>query len=291
MMRASRTFLLVVAGLLLPVLLATIIFFGAPLGLLGLESVHRHASGGSGALAVSYGRLLAHPVYRRLLGETFKLAALCTVFCLVAGYPLAWGLRIASDWLRRLLVLGVFAPLLVSVVLRSFGWLVVLGEFGLVNLVLRTLRLEAELTRRSHLMSELALLGGMVQVFFPFMVLALYGAVQKIDLALVQAARSLGATRWRAFVEVVLPLSLPGAAAGVVTVFALATGAFITVAVAGGVRVRSMAEWAYEESNTLISWQLGAALVVTLLFGVAILVRLLLLGVRRPDEARQGLRP
>jgi ABC-type spermidine/putrescine transport system permease subunit I len=92
-------------------------------------------------------------------------------------------------------------------------------------------------------------------------------------------------------VEVVLPLSLPGAAAGVVTVFALATGAFITVAVAGGVRVRSMAEWAYEESNTLISWQLGAALVVTLLFGVAILVRLLLLGVRRPDEARQGLRP
>jgi putative spermidine/putrescine transport system permease protein len=289
--RAPRTILLVVAGLLLPVLLATIIFFGAPLGLLGLESVHRHASGGSGALAVSYGRLLAHPVYRRLLGETFKLAALCTVFCLVAGYPLAWGLRIASDWLRRLLVLGVFAPLLIGVVMRGFGWLVVLGEFGLVNLVLRTLRLEAELTRRSHLMSELALLGGMVQVFFPFMVLALYGAVQKIDLALVQAARSLGATRWRAFVEVVLPLSLPGAAAGVVTVFALATGAFITVAVAGGVRVRSMAEWAYEESNTLISWQLGAALVVTLLFGVAILVRLLLLGVRRPDEARQGLRP
>jgi putative spermidine/putrescine transport system permease protein len=291
MMRASRTFLLVVAGLLLPVLLAYLIFFGAPLGLLGLESVHRHAHGGTSGLAFSYGRLLASPLYRRLLGETFKLAAMCTIICLLAGYPLAWGLRIASDQLRRLLVLGVFAPLLVGVVMRGFGWLVVLGEFGLVNLVLRTLRLEAELTRRSHLMSELALLGGMVQVFFPFMVLALYRAVQKIDLALVQTARSLGATRWRAFVEVVLPLSLPAAAAGVVTVFALATGAFITVAVAGGVRVRTMAEWAYEESNTLISWQLGAALVVTLLFGVAILVRLLLHGVRPPDEAREGLRP
>jgi putative spermidine/putrescine transport system permease protein len=291
MKRAPRTILLVVAALLLPVLLATVIFFGAPLGLLGLESVHRHAHGGTGGLVFSYGRLLAHPLYRRLLGETFKLAALCTIFCLLAGYPLAWGLRIASDRLRRLLVFGVFAPLLVGVVMRGFGWLVVLGEFGLVNLVLRTLRLEAELTRRSHLMSELALLGGMVQVFFPFMVLALYRAVQKIDLALVQTARSLGATRWRAFVEVVLPLSLPGAAAGVLTVFALATGAFITVAVAGGVRVHRMAEWAYEESNTLISWQLGAALVVTLLFGVAFLVRLLLHGLRRPDEARQGLRP
>jgi putative spermidine/putrescine transport system permease protein len=135
-------------------------------------------------------------------------------------------------------------------------------------------------------MGELADLGDMVEVFLPFMVLALYGAVSRIDLATLRAARSLGATRARAFVEVVVPLSLPGAAVGVVSVFALATGAYITVAAFGGVRVRAMAEMAYEESSTLVNWQLGAAVLVVLLVSAAILLRLLFAWLRRADHER-----
>jgi putative spermidine/putrescine transport system permease protein len=284
-----RTLLLLVAMLVLPAAIGWLVYFGAPLGMLGLESVQRHRSGVTagfgGLLPGNYARVLASPLYRRLLGETFKLAGLCAFGSLVLGYPVAWGLRLAADWARRSRTAGSLGPVLVSVVLRSMGWLVVLGEFGLLNLVLRTLRLEADLSRRSRLGSELSELGSMLEVFFPFMVLALYGAVSKIDVATIRAARNLGATRTRAFFEVVLPLSLPGAAVGVVTVFALATGAYITVAAFGGVRVRAMAEMAYEESSSLVGWQLGAAVLVVGLVSAAILLRLLFAGLRRADRA------
>jgi putative spermidine/putrescine transport system permease protein len=291
-MMRRRTLLLLAAIVLLPAGIAWLVFFGAPLGMLGLETVQTHRSGATvgfgGLLPGNYARVLASPLYRRLLGETFKLAALCALLSLLVGYPIAWGLRLAADWARRSRAAGALGPVLVGVVIRSLGWLVVLGEFGLLNLVLRTLRLEADLSRRSHLMSELAELGNMVEVFFPFMVLALYGAVSRIDLAMIRAARNLGATRTRAFFEVVVPLSLPGAAIGVVTVFALATGAYITVAAFGGVRVRAMAEMAYEESSTLVNWQLGAAVLVVVLVSAGILLRLLFAGLRRADSAARA---
>jgi putative spermidine/putrescine transport system permease protein len=287
-----RTLLLVAAMVVLPAVIGWLVFYGAPLGMLGLETVHRrHGSASTGGLLpVTYARVLASPLYRRLLGETFKLAGLCALLSLIAGYPLAWAMRLAADWARRSRTTGALGPVLVSVVMRSLGWLVVLGEFGLLNLVLRTLRLEADLSRRSHLMDELGELVSMLEVFFPFMVLALYGAVSRIELATIRAARNLGATRTRSFFEVVLPLSLPGAAVGVVGVFALATGAYVTVAVFGGVRVRTMAETAYEESSTLVNWQLGAAVLVVVLISAAILLRLLFAGLRRadPDAARNA---
>jgi putative spermidine/putrescine transport system permease protein len=282
-----RTLVLLAAMVLLPVAIGYLVFFGAPLGMLGLETVQRHRSGYSvgygGLLPGNYARVLASPLYRRLLLETFKLAGITAFLSLLVGYPIAWGLRLGADRLRRVKVAGSLGPLLVTVVVRSLGWLVVLGEFGLLNLVLRTLRLEADLSRRSNLMGELAELGSMAQVFFPFMVLALYGAVSKIDLATIRAARNLGATPPRAFFEVVVPLSLPGAAVGVVSVFALATGAYITVAAFGGTRVRTMAQMAYEESSSLLSWQLGAAVLVVLAISAAILLRLLFAGLRRAD--------
>ncbi len=283
-----RTLLLVAAMLLLPAAIGWLVYFGAPLGMLGLETVQRHRSGATvgygGLLPGNYARVLASPLYRRLLGETFKLAGLCALISLVVGYPIAWGMRLAADWARRSRTAGSLGPVLVSVVMRSLGWLVVLGEFSLLQLMLRTLRLEADISHRSRLHSELSELGNMLGVFFPVMLLALYGAVSRIDLALIRAARNLGATRTRAFVEVVLPLSLPGAAVGVVTVFALATGAYITVAAFGGVRVRAMAEIAYEESSSLVNWQLGAAVLVIGLVSAGILLRLLFAGLRRADR-------
>jgi len=287
-----RTLVLLGAMLLLPAVIGWLVYFGAPLGMLGLETVQRHhtgtAAGLGGLLPGNYARVLRSPLYRRLLGETFKLAALCAMISLLAGYPLAWGLRLAADWARRSKTAGSLGPLLVNVVMRSLGWLVVLGEFGLLNLVLRTLRLEAELSRRSRLLDEARELWNMLEVFFPFMVLALYGAVSRIELATIRAARNLGATRTRAFFEVVVPLSLPGAAVGVVSVFALATGAYITVAVFGGGRVRAMADMAYEESSTLVGWQLGAAVLVVLLVSAIILLRLLLAGLRRADAGARA---
>jgi putative spermidine/putrescine transport system permease protein len=284
-MMRRRTLLLLAAMVLLPAAIGWLVFFGAPLGMLGLETVRHHGAAEPGLLPPTYAKMLANPLYRRLLGETFKLAAMCAAISLLVGYPIAWGLRLAADWARRSRSAGSLGPVLLNVVMRSLGWLVVLGEFGLLNLVLRTLRLEADLSRRSRLFDELRELGDMLEVFFPFMVLALYGAVSRIDLVTIRAARNLGATRTRAFFEVVVPLSLPGAAVGVVSVFALATGAYITVAAFGGVKVRAMAEMAYEESSTLVNWQLGAAVLVVVVVSALVLLRLLFAGLRRADRS------
>lgn len=271
---------LLIGALLVPAAVAYLVLFAGP------QSVVHHPGGlVLGAHSHGFARALASPLYRRLLAETAKLAGLCALVCLVLAYPLAWGMRVVSDRLRRIVVFGVLAPMLLSVLMRGLGWMVVLGEFGLVNLVLRTLRLEADLSRRSHLISELAVLGSMVEVFFPFMLLALYGAAAKIDPALLRAARNLGATRLRAFFLVVVPLTLPGAAVGVVTVFALATGAYVTVAAYGARHVRSLAEAAAEESATLMNWQLAAAAAVLAAAAAAILLRLLLGSLRGAEPS------
>ena len=215
--------------MLMPAVVVSLVLFVAPLGFLVIESAHRFSLTGAamGLTWANYARLLSDGYYLGLLGETFKLAALASGICLVVGMPVAWCLRLAHPRLRGLLLLGVLAPLLVSVVVRSFGWIVILGEFGLLNAVMARLGFPGGPT---HLFTEAAVLAGLVHVFFPFMVLALFGALQKIDLRLVRAARSLGANRVQAFAAI-LPLMAPGIAAGVATVFALATGSYVTVAI------------------------------------------------------------
>ena len=242
-----------------------------PLLFLLWQSIQRFSLTGtaSGLTTANYLRLLTDGFYLGLLGETFKLAGLCALICLVAGMPVAWCLRLAPRRMRGLLLLGLLAPLLVSVVVRSFGWIVILGEFGLLNAVGRALGLPPG---RTHLFTEGAVLAGLVHVFFPFMVLALFGSLQKIDLQLLRAARSLGAGRARAFLAV-LPLMAPGMVAGVTTVFALATGSYVTVAVLGGSGVRVLAVVAYEQAVSGMNWPFGAAIGMLLLGATTLLLR------------------
>lgn len=203
-------------------------------------------------------RLLTVPLTRRLALQTLELAAICTALSLLLGAPLAWTLRLGAERVRRQRGLAVVSPLVLGLLARTTGFLVVLGEFGLVNLVLRTMQIETELPPRAMLLNELAVLAGMVQVFGPFMVLALYKAMARIDIGMVRALRSLGMSHPAIFLRVAVPLSRGGIAAGVATVFALATGAYVTVAMFGPRRVRALASLAYEQSTTLIDWQIAA---------------------------------
>ena len=262
------------AILLLPAVTAFLVLFACPLLVLAWESVQRFSltGTGGGVTAANYLRLLTDTYYLRMLGETFKLATLVSLLCLVFGYPVAWCLRLAPRRVQGLLLLGLLAPLLVSVVVRSFGWVVILGEFGLLNAMLSSLG-ATQAGGRTHLFTEAAVLAGLVHVFFPFMVLALFGSLQKLDLQLLRAARNLGANRWQAFLAV-LPLTLPGMVAGVTTVFALTTGAYVTVAVLGGTGVRVLAVVAYEHAISGMNWPFGAAIGVVLLVSTAGLLRL-----------------
>jgi putative spermidine/putrescine transport system permease protein len=264
------------ALLLAPAIGVATVLFVAPVAFLVSESAHRFSlTGAVGALtAANYVKLLTDSYYLALLAETCKLAALTALICLVLGMPVAWCIRLARPRVRGVLLLALLAPLLVSVVVRSFGWIVILGEFGLLNAGLGFLGVPSgSPLLHTHLFTEAAVLAGLVHVFFPFMVLALLGSIQKIDLRLLQAARSLGAGRARAF-RAIAPLTLPGVVAGVTTVFALATGSYVTVAVLGGTGVRVLAVVAYEQAVSGMNWPFGAAIGVLLLATTTIALRL-----------------
>jgi putative spermidine/putrescine transport system permease protein len=232
-------------------------------------------TGAVGGLTLgNYAAFLGDPFYLGILGRTLRIGVLATAAALVLGYPVAYHLSRARGRRRAYLMLGILAPLLVSVVVRSFGWLVILGPNGLVNSTLTGLGLVAEPLRLLY--TEGAIVLGLTHVFLSFMVLSIAAALDRIDPALLRAAQNLGAGPGRAFLRIVLPLSLPGVAAGCLIVFTLSTSAFITPALLGGPRVKVMSFLAYQQTLLLTDWPYGSAIAFILLAvsGAAVLVYL-----------------
>jgi putative spermidine/putrescine transport system permease protein len=221
----------------------------------------------TGALAEAtiqnYAKFLTDPFYLGILWRTLKLALLTTATTLALGYPVAYHLTRCSGRKRAYLTLLIVAPLLVSVVVRSFGWLVILGPNGLVNSLLTGLGVVSDPLRLLY--TETAIVVGLTHVFLSFMVLSVAASLGRIDPALIRAAQNLGASERQAFMRVVLPLSLPGVAAGSLIVFTLAASAFITPALLGGPRVKVMSYLAYQQTLLLSDWPYGSAIAFILL--------------------------
>jgi len=192
----------------------------------------------------------------RVLYRTFWLAGLTTLLTLLLGYPLAYHLTYAPPRRKRWLLMLIISPLLVSVVVRGFAWLILLGRVGLVNQVV------AWVTGR-----ELVLIGtpagivvGLVHVFVPFMALSVAGALQNISPELIQAARSLGASPWQAFRRVIWPLSLPGVQAGALLVFVLAVSSYVIPILLGASNIIVMPMLIVQTLLDAFNWPLGSAL-------------------------------
>lgn len=189
-----------------------------------------------GALSLqNYARMLDSKSYTRIFVTTFEVSFLTTVLCILLGYPLAYFL---AQLPRRWAALGMVAVLLpfwTSLLVRTYAWLVVLQRRGLVNQWAMELGLWEEPLRLVHNLNGTLI--GMVHIMLPFLVLPLYGAMKAIDRDYLKAAANLGASPVRAFAHVFLPLSLPGLFAGVVIVFVLCLGFFVTPAVLGGGKV------------------------------------------------------
>ncbi|MBI2203698.1 MAG: ABC transporter permease [Candidatus Rokubacteria bacterium] len=271
---------LAVALLLVPPLVVFVGLYLLPLAnifVLSFFGFDRNTGRLGGVTLANYGKFLGDPFYLGILWRTLKLGVASTALALVLGYPVAYYLSRARGRRRAYLMLGILAPLLVSVVVRSFGWLVILGPNGLVNATLTSLRLVDEPLRLLY--TETAIVLGLTHVFLSFMVLSIAAALDRIDPALLRAAQNLGASPRQAFVRVVLPLSLPGVAAGCLIVFTLATSAFITPALLGGPRVKVMSFLAYQQSLLLSDWPYGSAIAFVLLAitGTAVLLYLRLL--------------
>ncbi len=209
-----------------------------------------------------YGEILTNRVYTESLWGTLQLGVSVTLLTLLLGYPVAYFVARSGSRLIGVVMTIVILPLFVSVVVRSFGWLVLLGRQGVINRSLMALGLTEEPVQLLY--SRGAVTIGLVHILAPFMILPIAAVLRNLDPAVPEAARSLGASRWTVFRTVTLPLSLPGIAAGCLLVLAHVIAAFVLPALIGSDRIRLMATMIWQQAMVTNSLPLGAALAVVM---------------------------
>jgi ABC-type spermidine/putrescine transport system permease subunit I len=187
------------------------------------------------------------------------------------GYPVAYFLaEVRSQKICNLLMICVLLPFFTSILVRSYAWIVLLQSKGIINrFLLRIGLIEKPL---DLLYTEFSVLIGMVHILLPFMILPIYSVLKNIDRSLIRAARNLGATAIKGFAKVTFPLSLPGVGAGVMFVFILSLGFFITPALLGGPRTLMITTLIDQQINRLMNWDFAGAIVVMLLVTTIILI-------------------
>jgi len=210
----------------------------------------------------NYAFLFTRALYVWAFIRTFVVGLAVGLIDVALGYPLAYFLvRSRSRW-KGLLIALALAPLLASVVVRTYGWYIILNRFGVANDLLLGLGLIDE--RIAFMPSTGAIIIGLAHALLPYTVLTIMGSLQGINPNLELAAMSLGASRTRTFLNVVLPLSFPGIAGGFILAFSIAISAYATPAILGGPATQVMATAIYGFMTQLLDWSIGAALAVIL---------------------------
>ncbi|MBR8740378.1 ABC transporter permease [Nocardiopsis sp. MG754419] len=216
--------------------------------------------GDPATVARETGSLLTDPYLLPVIARTVRVAVLTTALCLLMGFPVAYLIsRAPGPWPGRLLALAIF-PLLLNTVVRTYGWIVVLGGNGLISRISEALGLG----RVQLLYTETAIVLGLVQLFLPLMILSAYSSLSQQDHRLEEAARGLGASPGRAFRDVVFPLALPGALVGCTLVFAGAVTAFTTPQLLGGPRERLLSTLLYSRVNVSLDWPSASAIALVM---------------------------
>jgi putative spermidine/putrescine transport system permease protein len=208
-----------------------------------------------------YVSIFNNQAYLNALVRTLKLATMATLIALIIGYVVAYALAFKVKRFFGVFMIVLIAPLLMNVVVRTMGWVLILGRNGLINTWLTSLGFDEV----KLIYTEFAVLLGYVQVFLPFMVLSILASLQTIDLNLLKASQSLGSTPFNTFRTVLLPLSLPGILSGCVIVFSLSSGVFIIPAMLGGVGVQVFSLIAYRQTVSSLNYPLGSAIAFVLL--------------------------
>jgi putative spermidine/putrescine transport system permease protein len=274
--------------LLSPSLLFLAVFFALPaLGLLAYSVLTQSPEGTVGLpfTLAHYRHFFGTPLYSRVLLITLRISLCTTLAAALFAYPTALVMTRRGPGVRRLLTMIVIAPLIVSVVVRTYGWELILanGPTGILNWLLLTTGLIHAPLRLLY--TETAVIVGSLHVFFPLMVLPLTSALGKIDPRLEDAARTLGAGSWRTFRKITLPLSLPGLAVGCGLVFSLTAGSFVTPAILGGTGAQMLGMLVDQQILVVYDWPFGAT-VATVLVAIVLAVNALSSRALRRRERR-----
>lgn len=252
--------------LLLPGLLLLALAFVLPIAGMLVLSVQ----GEDGATLAHFRRFLGDAYHLGVLWRTIRLSLIITAICAAIGFPLAYLMARVGPRLRLWLIVLVILPLMTSVVIRTFGWMVLLSRSGLIPEILRDLGLAGR--SFAIMQTEAAIVIGMVQVLLPFMTLSILGVLSRIDRRLEEAARTMGCTFLQSLRSVVLPLALPGIVAGSLLTFTLSASSFVTPNLLGGARIPVLATSIYRSVTQTLDWPFAAAQAVILLAGVAMLL-------------------
>jgi spermidine/putrescine transport system permease protein len=267
------------AWFLAPTWTVMLTLFAAPLAIiLAYSLLTRGTWGGiSRPWSLESYRRLADPIYLGILWRSFWIAGVATVICLALGFPLA--LFISRAGSRKNLYLSlVILPFWTSFLVRTYAWMFLLRDTGLINTVLQKLGLIHD--PLPLLYNDGAVILGLVYGYLPFMVLPLYATLERLDRNLLEAAADLGARPWVALTRVVIPLSAPGIRAGAILVFIPCLGAYLTPDLLGGGKTVMIGNLIQNQFTTARDWPFGSAVSLTLM---AIVLVLLLVFVRRQE--------
>lgn len=261
--RHSRLLLL---ALLLPGLLTLGVTFAAPLAWLiraSFSPIGSMIAPSAPWSTSAYAAVLFDPFYWRVAGNTLWLGLMVSLPAVALAYPIALFLhRSTSRWKGVLTALAI-APLLTSSVVRTYGWMVLLGDRGVINATLQALSLTTTPWRLSN--NTLGATLALIEILMPYAILAMLSGFGRLNQQLEEAAQMLGAARWRVFLRITLPLSLPGVLTAALLVFVLAISAFVTPRLMGGGRVFVLGTEIFSEATVTLNWPLAAALSVLLL--------------------------
>jgi putative spermidine/putrescine transport system permease protein len=264
-----------------PAILFLLIFFVAPFLVLLYYSLLTIEAGDivAGPSLMKYYQLLTDDFTYYLFGRTIGLSVLVTVLCVVLGYPVAYiHSRIQNPLLKTIILVIVSAPLLTSSLVLSFGWIVILGRFGLVNQLMMSLGLIDQPLRILFTLN--AVIIGLTQVMLPFMIVPLISTLQKLPQDLVDAAEDLGATKWQTFWKITIPQSIPSIASGMSLVFVLTYTAFTVPTLMGGAAMQIVAVYIWN-SVRLLTWDTAAAISSLLLLSSLLIITVFNYIVRR----------
>lgn len=222
--------------------------------------------------------------YFELFLRTMKLGLITTAVCAVLGFPVAYALARARSGMASLGLFLLVVPLMVSTVIRVFGWMVILGRNGIIDEALGFLGLG----QGRIMYTETAVVIGLVNIFLPFMVLPTMAAIERIPFSLEEASTNLGANWLQRLARVVLPLSLPGLVSGALLVYSVSLSAFITPVLMGGARIRVIGSQIYDQVLVSFNWPGASSLALVVVAATMVLVFLTLRATRRLARLESG---
>ncbi len=266
----------------IPYIIWAVLMLILPMGLIAMYSFMEQ---GNSIISFSltlqhYAKFFTDPDFLLILWRSLVIAVKTTVICLVLGYPVAYFISRSSEKMQNLLVLGITLPTWINALVRTYAWIGLLSEGGLIGQILKLVGLgDIEL-----LYTEGAVLLGLVYNFLPFMILQINTALCKMDYSLIEASADLGATPARTFMRVTLPLSLPGVINGITLVFLPAISSFFIPKLLGGGQYFLIGNLIENQFITVGEWNFGSAISMIM----AIIMMLMMMLVRKVEIRNQG---